>query len=227
MKLVLFDIDGTLIRTDGVGQKAVRQALSSLSDAAVSTANVPFSGRTDPAIFEDVLANNELPTSDSFITNAIDRYVEIMRTTLSSENVDVLPGVSTLLDELADRSDVQLGLVTGNVKPVAYEKLSCVDLDKYFPVGSFGCDHRDRTELPAIAARRASTCTGRSFRLDEHTVIVGDTVHDIRCGQAVNACVVSVCTGRYERDVLTRNAPDLVLDTLRHTESFFDCIVDS
>lgn len=227
MKLILFDIDGTLVHTHEVGQTAISQALSSLSGSPVSTSGVPFSGRTDPAIFEDVLAKNGLPTTKSFVADAIDRYVEVMRERLGPENVEVLPGVTSLLDELAERPDVQLGLLTGNVQPVAYKKLSSVGLDKYFPFGSFGSDHADRAQLPIIAVRRASSFTGRSFRLDEHTIIVGDTVHDIRCGQAVNAFVVSVCTGSYERDLLTQHAPDLVLDSLRHTDAFIEDVLDS
>ncbi len=227
MKLLLFDIDGTLLRTNGVGKSAVTKALSAFSEASVTTEDVPFSGRTDPAIFQDVLAKNELPTTNRFMRKVIDRYVQVMQKALSPENVDVLPGVPTLLAELNALPDVQLGLVTGNVEPIAYAKLSTVDLDKYFPFGSFGSDHSERAELPAIAARRASTFTGQSFRLDEHAVLVGDTVHDIRCGQAVDACVVSVCTGRYERHHLHQHTPDLVLDSLRHKDAFFDYVMDS
>lgn len=227
MKLILFDIDGTLLRTHGVGRSAVSKALSAFSGGTVTTENVPFSGRTDPAIFQDVLAKNELPTTEPFMRKVIERYVEEMKRGLSPENVEILPGVQTLLAELNALPDVQLGLVTGNVEPVAYAKLSTVDLDRYFPIGSFGSDHSERAELPTIAVRRASTLTGHAFRLNEHAVIVGDTVHDIRCGQAVDACVVSVCTGRYEWDHLRQHRPDLLLDSLRHKDAFFNYVMDS
>lgn len=225
--LILFDIDGTLLRTDGVGRSAITEALSAYTGASVSIEDVPFSGRTDPAIFQDVLAKNGLPTTESFMRNVIERYVQIIQSTLSTENVEVLPGVPALLEELDEQPDVQLGLITGNVKPVAYAKLSRAGLDSYFPFGSFGSDHSNRNKLPGIAARRASSFTGQSFRLDEHTVIVGDTVHDITCGQAVDASVISVCTGRYERSYLHRHTPDVVLESLRHKEPFFDYIMDS
>lgn len=227
MKLLLFDIDGTLLHTNGVGQEAVTEALSPLTERPISTADVPFSGRTDPAIFRDVLSKNDLPTTDAFIESAIERYVHVMKRRLTPKKVEVLPGVPSLLTELHERPDVQLGLVTGNVEPIAYEKLSTAGLGSYFPFGSFGSDHVDRAELPAVAARRASTFTGRSFCLDEHAVIVGDTVHDIHCGRAVDAEVVSVCTGRYERDLLTQHTPDLLLETLQHRDAFFNYVMDS
>lgn len=227
MRLILFDIDGTLLRTHGAGKTAITRALSPLTDASISTAGVAFSGRTDPAIFEDVLAKNGLPTTKSFIDQAIERYVTTMQDTLTSNDVEVLPGVRTLLAELDSRSDVYLGLVTGNVKAVAYGKLACAGLHEYFPFGSFGSDHTDRDELPLIAARRASSFAGHTFRLDEQAVIIGDTVHDIRCGKAVGANVVSVCTGRYERETLTRHAPDLVLDTLRSSDAFIEYLLNS
>lgn len=227
VKLLLFDIDGTLIRVNDAGRTALARAVSALTDRPISTENVSFSGRTDPDIFEAVLAENDLPTSDEAIAEALEAYVETMQETLSPDDVEVLPGVRPLLSRLDDRSDVHLGLVTGNVEPIAREKLSIHGLDEYFPFGAFGSDHANRTRLPALAARRGARYTGHAFRPAEHATVIGDTVHDIHCARAVGARAVVVCTGRFERAELSRHSPDLLLDTFRDPDTFVRRALDS
>ena len=220
MRLLLFDIDGTLVRVNGRGREAVNPALSSLMDQPISADGVTFSGRTDPAIVEAVLAHNDLPATDAMIENVIATYVETMRDVLRPADVEVLPGVSDLLAELEAHPDVHLGLVTGNVEPIAYEKLSAHGLDEYFSVGAFGSDHAERNRLPELATRRAADHTGHAFRPDEHAVVVGDTAHDIECAQAVGAQAVAVCTGHYGRDDLSPHDPDLLFDSLPRPSTF-------
>jgi phosphoglycolate phosphatase-like HAD superfamily hydrolase len=226
MKLLLFDIDGTLVRVNGRGREAINEALSSLTDHPISLDGVPFSGRTDPAIIEAVLAHNNLPTTDAMIAEVIATYVETMRGALRPADVEVLPGVADLLQELHARSDVRLGLVTGNVEPIAYEKLAVHGLDDYFPVGAFGSDHAERSRLPKLATQRAADHTSRTFRPAEHAVVIGDTPHDIECARAAGARVVAVCTGRYGRDDLSPHDPDLLLDTLSAPDSFPQRVLD-
>lgn len=225
MKLLLFDIDGTLLHVNGAGREAVVRALSTVSDRPVSVESVPFSGRTDPAIFEEALTQNGLPTTEEMLEEVLDVYVNILQGSLSSAEVEVLPGVRSLLSRLHDRSDVSLGLLTGNVEPAAYQKLSVPGLSRYFSFGAFGSDHADRNQLPPIATRRASTHTGHSFRCGDHLTIIGDTPHDIRCAQAVGAHSVAVCTGRYTRAELLAQAPNVVVDTLRDTNEVLEDIL--
>ena len=225
MTLFLFDIDGTLVRVNGRGREAVNEALSSHTDQPISLDGVPFSGRTDPAIIEAVLAHNDLPTTDAMIEAVITTYVDTMRGALRPADVEMLPGVSPLLPRLNDHPDAHLGLVTGNVEPIAYEKLGAQGLADYFPVGAFGSDHADRNRLPALATRRARNHAGRAFRSAEHTVVVGDTPHDIECARAAGARVVAVCTGRYSRDELSPHAPDLLLDTLPAPDAFLQRVL--
>lgn len=223
MTLLLFDIDGTLVRVNGTGREAVTQALSALTDRPISLEQVSFSGRTDPDIFEAVLAHNDLPTTDAAIEEVTEAYVEAMHTTLTAADVEVLPRVPSLLSHVNDHPDVHLGLVTGNVEPIAYKKLSVHDLADYFPVGAFGSDHADRNRLPEIAIRRAADHTGRP---DEQVVIVGDTAHDIECARAVGARSVAVSTGRYGGDELSKHDPDLQFDTLPTPTSFLQWVLD-
>lgn len=227
VKLLLFDIDGTLVRVNDAGRTALVRAVSALTDRPISTENVSFSGRTDPDIFEAVLAENDLPTSDEVIAEALEAYVETMQEILSPGDVEVLPGVRPLLSRLDDRPDAHLGLVTGNVEPIAREKLSFHGLDEYFSFGAFGSDHADRTRLPALAAQRAARHTGHAFRPAEHATVIGDTVHDIHCARAVGARAVVVCTGRYERAELSRHSPDLLLDTFPAPGTFIGRVIDS
>lgn len=228
MTLLLFDIDGTLVRVTGAGREAITNALSALADRPISTENVPFSGRTDPDIFKDVLDQNDLPTTDAAIDEAIEAYVDTLQSTLTAANVKLLPGVRPLLQHLHTHSDVQLGLVTGNVEPIAYKKLSVHGLADYFPVGAFGSDHADRNALPALATQRAASHAGPSFTADVQTVVIGDTPHDIECAQTAGARAMAVCTGRYERTELSRRTPDFLHDTLPSPDSFLQGIgIDS
>ncbi|PSQ68534.1 MAG: HAD family hydrolase [Bacteroidetes bacterium QH_1_64_81] len=202
-------VGGTHRRTT---TEAVNEALSSHTDQPISLDGVPFSGRTDPAIIEAVLAHNDLPTTDAMIEAVITTYVDTMRGALRPADVEVLPGVSPLLPRLDDHPDAHLGLVTGNVEPIAYEKLGAQGLADYFPVGAFGSDHAERNRLPALATRRARNHAGRAFRIE--------------CARAAGARVVAVCTGRYSRDELSPHAPDLLLDTLPAPDAFLQRVLD-
>lgn len=226
MRLLLFDIDGTLVRVNGTGREAVTQALSSVTVGPLSLDGVPFSGRTDPAIIEAVLAQNGLPTSEAMVEEVITAYGETMRATLTPADVEVLPEVSRLLSRLDAHSDIHLGLVTGNVESIAYEKLGAQGLADYFPVGAFGSDHAERNRLPALATRRATDHTGQAFYPDEHAVVIGDTPHDIECARAAGARVVAVCTGNYSRNQLSQHDPDLLLDTLPPPDAFLDRVLN-
>ena len=226
MTLLLFDIDGTLVRVNGAGRETIMKALSSLLDHPVTTDGISFSGRTDPDILRSILRHNDLPDRDAHVDAALEAYVEAMTGVLTPEDVEVLPGVRPLLDHLADHPDVHLGLVTGNVEPIAYEKLGAHGLDDYFPVGAFGSDHADRNKLPHIATRRAASHTGHDFHPAEQAVVIGDTPHDIECARAAGARVVGVCTGHYNHAELSPHDPDWLLDTLPAPESFLERLLD-
>ena len=214
MPLLLFDIDGTLLRVNGAGRRAVESALSEFVGQPLSTDSVRFSGKTDPQIVREVLSANGVEADADLIDDAVEVYAETAATALQPTDVATLPGASDLVDRLSQIPSVQLGLVTGNVRRMAYTKLQAVNLASYFPFGAFGCDHADRNELPSIALQRAARHTGRSYAGDQ-TVIIGDTVHDIQCGRGVGARSVGVCTGSYSRADLASHNPDLLLDDLQ------------
>lgn len=225
MRLLLFDVDGTLLRANGGGKTAIEQAVSTVTGQTVSTDDVTFSGRTDPAIFRDVLRSNGLSVGENVVRKVLRAYVELAQEVIQPSNVDPLPAADTLLSLLAQRSDVFLGLVTGNVESIAYHKLQTVGLSQYFSVGAFGSDHVDRSKLPPLAADRAAETANRSFPLSE-TVVIGDTSRDVDCARATGAHAVAVCTGHPDHSDLASTAPDLLLDDFSNPDMTMEQIVD-
>jgi phosphoglycolate phosphatase-like HAD superfamily hydrolase len=225
MTLLLFDIDGTLLRVNGGVHQAVAEAIERVTGNGLSTDGVSFAGRTDLEIFRDVLVTSGVPNPDGRLHDVIARYAEIAQDTIHADHVEALPGVSPLLSELASRDDVFLGLVTGNVEAIAFHKLRHAGLADYFPVGAFGSDHADRAELPPLALRRASQHVEQPFSA-EQTVIIGDTRHDIHCAQAAGIRSVAVCTGRFSRSELAAHTPDVLLNNLSDGRRFIERILE-
>lgn len=212
MKLLLFDIDGTLLQVNGGVHPAVSHAVFTVTGQAVSTEGVSFAGRTDPAIFRDVLAASGVAAPDEVLAEVIQHYVQRAQQTIGPDDVEHLPGVHDLLRQLASQNGVHLGLVTGNVEAMAMHKLKSADLASHFSFGAFGSDHADRNQLPEMALRRAASHTGHAFS-PKNTVIIGDTQHDIQCARAAGVRVAAVCTGGSPRDELHSHTPDLLLDS--------------
>lgn len=226
MTLLLFDIDGTLLRVTGGTHRAVAHAVSTVTGQSVSTEGVSFSGRTDPEIFRDVLRASGVADPAPVLEDVLAAYVEAARQTIRPADVELLPGIPAVLSALSDRTDVFLGLLTGNVEPIAYHKLRGAGLPDVFSVGAFGSDDADRAALPPVAVRRASSQSGRSFSIPD-TVIIGDTHNDIRCARAAGSRSVAVCTGRYSRAELESHAPDLLLEDFRDPNAAIQGILGS
>lgn len=222
--ILLFDIDGTLLQvTDGV-QEAVLHAISTTAGIDAVTDGVSFSGRTDPEIFRDLLRNSGISEPDSVLPEVLDRYGRTAQDTIQPGSVHPLPGIPTLLSRLRDRESVTLGLVTGNIRRVAYHKLEHAGIAAPFATGAFGSDHADRTELPEIARERIAQHRGHSLSRD-NIVIIGDTRHDIHCARAAGMQSVAVCTGRFTRAELAPHNPDLLLETMADPETVIEQIL--
>lgn len=202
-KLILFDIDGTLLHTQGAGRRAIHAAL--LAElGAVGHGDVRFDGKTDPQIVRELLRGHPDAGDDGRIAAVCRRYVELLESELNAPHArpTVYPGALPLLDLLEGRGDAVLGLLTGNVVEGARLKLRAAGIaPDRFRVGAFGSDHADRSCLPAIAAARAAALFARVPRGDE-VVIVGDTPSDMTCGRAIGARAIGVATGSYTSDEL-------------------------
>ena len=200
-RLVLFDIDGTLLLSRGAGRRAILAAMADLLPVTEALDGVRFDGKTDPQIVRELLAagGHDGEPEPSAVAAVLERYVACLAEQLAQPDhvTDVMPGVGPLLDAVEAESRALLGLLTGNVVPGATLKLrSAAIAPERFRVGAFGSDHHDRGALPAIAAGRAEPLWGRRPTGHE-IVIIGDTPADMTCGHAVGARAIGVATGSY------------------------------
>jgi len=205
MKLVLFDIDGTILLTDGAGRRAIHRALIEVF-GGVGPEDHRFDGKTDPQIVRELMRHAGVSDGDieARLDLVLDRYLALLRDELASveHGQHVFPGVRELLDALEAREDVVLGLLTGNIRHGAHAKLSAVGIDPArFVVGAFGSDHHERHELPEIARRRAERALGLPVAGTD-LVVIGDTPADVACGVSIGARAIGVATGRYSVDEL-------------------------
>ncbi|MFN2566853.1 MAG: HAD family hydrolase [Gemmatimonadaceae bacterium] len=222
MKLVLFDIDGTLVWTDGAGRRAIHYALAQVFSCTVPS-GYWFDGKTDPQIVRELmrLSGHQDDYIHARMQPVFEIYVERLRAELRAPGYRprVLPGVYDLLDQLESRDDVVLGLLTGNLAAGARAKLESVGIDPdRFRVGAFGSDHEDRPTLPELARRRVRERLGLEVDGPD-IVIIGDTPADVTCGRAVGARAIGVATGRYTPDELRRHGAAAVFTDLSDTHA--------
>ena len=214
-RLILFDIDGTLLSTNGQAGKAIGIAMRETFGTAGPIERFAFSGKTDPQIVYELLAAAGIPRTEvePRLPEVFDRYCVHLASMLSRSNTHALEGVREVLDALAGRHGVAVGLLTGNILPGAEIKLRAVGLDGRFGVGAFGSDEEDRNRLVPVARRRARERWGDAFSGTD-TVVVGDAEADVLCARAGGARAVAVATGRTQREALEALAPDALLDSL-------------
>ena len=222
MRLVLFDIDGTLLTGDGAARRAFEASLTQVFGSA-GDPRVRYDGKTDPQIARELMrgAGHDDATIDAQLGAAIDGYLARLRAEVADGRrcFHLLPGVESLLDALEPRDDVVLGLLTGNVVEGAAVKLASAGLDiERFRVNAFGSDHEQRPELPRVAQRRARELLGRELD-GEAIVVVGDTPADVQCARSVGARTLAVATGRYSLAELAEHAPTHALPDLTDTDA--------
>ena len=229
MRLVLWDIDGTLIRARGLFGSIWYQALRTVYRLEGELARIEMAGKTDGQIALEILALHgwtetaATPHLDAFR----EMYVAALHEVRSSlaEHVTVLPGVPETLERLASIGARQ-SLLTGNYEASARLKLGSVGLDHHFDfdIGAFGSDDRDRLRLVPVAIEKGRRLRDPSLGADD-IVVVGDTPRDIACARAGGARVVAVATGRYARAELVEHRPDVLLESLRDTDSVVEAIL--
>lgn len=224
-KLILWDIDGTILLTHKTGRFTIQQTLEDLFDRTIDISSISFSGKTDPQIFREIFNQNDLAKDNhkEIYATALERYMALMRVNLAKRGVSVLPGVASLISYMADDDSYELSLLTGNVRPMAFLKLELAGLDQHFSYGAFGSDHEDRDELPAFALDRAHALTGHQFT-GKNTIIIGDTPRDILCSKVIGAHAIAVCTGKYSREELADFQPTLLFDDLSDPKEVLDAI---
>ncbi len=230
MKLVLFDIDGTLLWTSGAGRRAMEAALL----AHYGHAGHPgyrYDGKTDIQIVRESMrgAGVEDATIEARLDDVLAMYLERLDAEISAPGATMhrYDGVLELLDALDARSDRVVGLLTGNLVGGAQRKLRAVGVSpERFLLGAFGSDHEHRHELPSIAVARAREQHGLSFE-GHRVVIIGDTPADIHCGRGIGARAIGVATGHYSVDDLAAHGPAAVLPDFRDTAATMRAIDDA
>jgi len=218
--LVLFDIDGTILLANGAGRRSVHQAMRDVFGVSGPESH-PFDGKTDPQIVRELgtMAGITEDVITERMDEALDCYFAHLESDMTStpDTVQLLPGVHALLEALDSRDDVMLGLLTGNIKLGAALKLRMVNVaPERFLVGAYGCDAPARPELPAIAQARASAHLGAHLP-GSRIVIIGDTPHDLTCGNGIGAAAIGVETGRYRSADLQPHGPLAVFPNLMDT----------
>jgi phosphoglycolate phosphatase-like HAD superfamily hydrolase len=207
-KLVLFDIDGTLITDGGASREAFRAALYETYGYDGDLSRYDFSGRTDPQIATMVLRDADVPDEviDARMPDLWRVYLAGLARGATPERVRVLAGIRELLEALAAMPEITLALLTGNIEPGARLKLAPAALNDYFPFGAFGSDSPRREELPPIAVERASLQNHHRFRGRE-VVIIGDSIYDVRCGTPHDATTIAIASGKTPADRLRAENP--------------------
>ena len=231
MRLILFDIDGTLLWTAGAGRRAIHRAMLDEVGTAGPIDGYRFDGKTDPQIVRELLelAGHPDAGSNDRVTAVCRRYVELLTAELKkpTQATKIYPGIQELLSALepyeADGRAL-VGLLTGNVEHGARLKLRSAGLDPArFVVGAFGSDSHSRPDLPAVAAQRAAQRTGRPFS-GADIVIVGDTPDDVACCKPMGARSVGVATGFYGVPALRAAGATHVFADLGDTQAVLEAL---
>jgi phosphoglycolate phosphatase-like HAD superfamily hydrolase len=219
-RLLLWDIDATLITTAGAGDWALRRVVARRYGAEDDLRDIEIAGRTDAAIVRSILLKYGTATTIENIGCFLDEYIDHLSELLPRLNGHVLPGVAEILERLHLRPDHVLALLTGNLRRGAQLKLQRYGLWDYFEFGAFADDHPDRNELGAFARQRAQEKHGHQF--DAASIdVIGDTGHDIACGKAFGARTIAVATGSWTRKQLAAHRPDFLFDDLSDVEDVF------
>jgi phosphoglycolate phosphatase-like HAD superfamily hydrolase len=223
---VLFDIDGTLLSAGGISRAALRSALGQTFGVQGAVASYDYSGKTDPQIVRELMTGEGLPKASiaARMGECLARYQMALAKNLRAEDVTAKPGVVELLDALGRERGVTLGLLTGNLEACARLKLGPLGLNPRFSFGAFGSDSEDRYALPRIAVGRAYRVTGISFE-GKAVVIVGDSIHDVRCGRSLDVRSVAVASGRTSMEVLGQESPDALLPDFAQTRAAKEAIL--
>jgi phosphoglycolate phosphatase-like HAD superfamily hydrolase len=216
-RLLLWDIDGTLITTGAAGQQAIVRATAEQFGGDGNLDGVEIAGRTDLAIAHQILQKYGAPVTDEKARAFLDIYLRWLAEELPLRVGRVLPGVLELLERLASQPDTTLGLLTGNLERGAKLKLEHYGLWRFFAFGGFADDHHDRNQLGPFALSRALEGTGIKFAGSQVDVI-GDTGHDIVCGKAFGARTIAVATGSWSREQLAEHEPDFLFDDLSNVD---------
>jgi phosphoglycolate phosphatase len=207
IRLALFDIDGTLIRSGGAGVRAFAQTFATEFELPDATKKTIFAGRTDVSLVREVFALNGIPQSEENFRRFFERYPFWLDHFLHQLDGGALPGVRKFIADLERSKNAPLlGLLTGNVRLGAELKLRRYELWQHFKVGAFADDHEQRNCIASIARQRGCEQLGEGLA-DDEVLVIGDTAHDVECGKSIGAKVLAVATGTSTVQELAEHTP--------------------
>lgn len=216
-RLLLFDIDGTLITSGGAGEAALKDAMRSRFGVEEDLAGIILAGATDARIARELLEKHGIAVSPENVAALLDTYLGHLSERIGRHDGKLLPGIVPLLNVLSHREDAVLALLTGNVSRGAEIKLTHYGVWDFFEFGAFADDHHDRNELGKFARARALERHGEEFP-PSRIYVIGDTPKDIECGRAIGACTVAIATGHYSAAELKDHSPDFLFEDLSDTD---------
>lgn len=225
-RLVLFDIDETMITSDGAGRRAISRVLKDRYDIDPASIKLSMSGKTDPQILTEIMteAGIEKKEIESAIPLMIEEYLVHLETEIrETKHYIVHDGVEEVLAALATMENAFLGLLTGNVERGARMKLERFKLNHHFPLGAYGSDSASRLDLPHVAKLRADEHFNLTFEPSE-IVVIGDSIFDVLCAKHYGAVSLAVNSGRTTREELEAQNPDHLFSTLADTKSVINAI---
>ena len=227
-RLILFDIDGTILNTGGVAAGAFREALMEVFGTSGPREGYSFAGKTDPQIARELLASGEgaRETVAERLNEVWASYLPRLAERLQESDIRLLPGIRVLVERLHAAPNAVLGLLTGNLADGARLKLGAAGLNfDDFAVGAFGSDHAERSCLPLIAIERAEARYGHRFT-GKSIVIIGDTPLDVACGEHLGVRTIAVATGSYSETELAACNPDHLFASLADVDAVLRAIFD-
>ena len=227
-RLVLFDIDGTILLGGPLWKDCFIGALNHYFPD-FDFPRISFNGKTDVQICREMMSASGLSEAEVEVNMhiVIEEYIRRAGTAIDqrAHEIKLLPGIVELIENLSKQPDIFLGLLTGNVKKGAIAKLKSVGLDHFFKFGVYGDDHYDRYQLPALAQKRVKEDHGLEFS-GKQIVIIGDTIHDVNCGKSIGVRSIAVGTGRnVDQDELRAQNPDYYFEDFSSVAAVIEAII--
>ncbi len=223
-RLVLYDIDGTLISAGGAGTRSLNRAFHSLFGIEEAFKSISMAGKTDPQIMREGLKLHRLDHLDGNVNKMIEQYLFFLKEEIENPMRHLMPGIKESLD-LFSAKGMTVGLLTGNMEKGAEIKLSPFGIYDYFNSGAFGSDHEDRDELLPIAIEKYKK-QGLEF-LPNDCFVIGDTPRDVQCAKVHGAYCIAVATGPYSVDDLRNTEADIVFASLEDVDMCYRFIVNN
>jgi phosphoglycolate phosphatase len=222
-RLLLFDIDGTLITSGGAGEGALKDAMRERFCVEEDLVGITLAGATDALIARLLLEKHDIPSTIENSSALLESYLHHLPERLPNHTGRLLPGIRELLERLKSCEEFALALLTGNLRRGAEVKLTHFGVWDFFEFGAFADDHHDRNELGHFARNRATDRHGIEYSADD-IFVIGDTPRDIECGRAIGAKTVAIATGIYPLHELAEHHPDILFADLSDTEAVISAL---